>query len=329
MTSDNQKILLSGIQPSGDLHIGNYFGAIKQFVEMQEEYETYISIVNYHAMTTVHDGDRLKELTYNAVVDHLAAGLDPAKATIFLQSDLPEVTELAWIFETLVTTAYLERAHAYKDKVAKGIEATAGLFNYPALMAADILIMNADVVPVGADQKQHVEYARDIAEKFNSVYGETFKLAEPIIKKEVATVPGIDGQKMSKSYNNTIPLFAEDEEIEKLVMSIPTDSKNVEESKNPEEDNVFKLHKLFAKGEELAKIREGYEKGGLSYVEYKKILIANIQKFIRPLREKRKEIFKDKEQVMEVLAMGAQKTRESALPIMAEVRKRVGLLNNI
>lgn len=325
MTDNKKKILLSGIQPSGGLHIGNYFGAIKQFVDMQEEYETYISIVNYHAMTTMHDGDRLKELTYNAVVDHLAAGLDPSKAAIFLQSDLPEVTELAWIFETLVTTAYLERAHAYKDKVAKGIEATAGLFNYPALMAADILIMNADVVPVGADQKQHVEYARDIAEKFNNAYGETFKLAEPVIKKEVSTVPGIDGQKMSKSYGNTIPLFAEDDEIEQLVMSIPTDSKAVDEPKNPEGDNVFKMHKLFAEGKALAEIQEGYEKGGLSYVESKKILIKNMQEFIKPLREQRGEMFKDKNRIMKVLAAGGQKARERAIPIMNEVRQKAGL----
>ena len=321
----SKQILLSGIQPSGDLHLGNYFGAIRQFVENQDKFETYISIVNYHALTTIQDSEKLKEFTFNAVLDHLAAGLDPEKTSIFLQSDLPEVTELAWIFETIITVPYLERAHAFKDKVAKGIEATAGLFNYPALMAADILIMNADIVPVGEDQRQHIEYARDIAEKFNRVYGETFVIPKEYIIKKAGIVPGIDGQKMSKSYGNTIPLFAEDPEIERLVMSIPTDSKSVDEPKNPNIDNVFKLHTLFAIGQDLKDIREGYEKGGLSYVESKKILIKNIQNFIAPMRERRAEIVKSGDMVHQALREGVIKTRQRALPIMERVRQAIGL----
>lgn len=319
-----KKVLLSGIQPSGRLHIGNYFGAIKQFIDLQNKYDTYVSIVNYHAMTTVRDPKELRENTLDAVIDHLALGLDPQKMTLFVQSDLLEVTELTWIFNNLVTVPYLSRAVAYKDKVAKGKEATVGLFDYPILMAADILIMKANVVPVGQDQKQHVEMSRDIAEKFNSHYGETFPLPEPLILEDVATVPGIDGQKMSKSYNNTIPLFATDEEIEKAVMSIPTDSAGVDDSKDPEKDNVYKLHKLFA-GKKLNKIREGYEKGGLSYSDSKKMLADEIKEFVVPLRERRAEIAKNKDDVLQILQNGAEKARSQAMKTMHEVREKVGL----
>ena len=245
--STSKKILLSGIQPSGVLHIGNYFGAMKQFVLLEEEFDTYISIVNYHALTSNTPQSLLIESTKNAILDHLAIGLNPE--SIFLQSDIPEVTELAWIFNNLITVPYLSRAVAYKEKVDKGLEATVGLFDYPVLMAADILIMDADVVPVGQDQKQHVEIARDIAEKFNNRYGELFTLPKPRILKEVAVVPGIDGQKMSKSYGNTIPLFAEDDEIERLVMRIVTDSKGEKEEKDPDKDTVFALHALFSADE--------------------------------------------------------------------------------
>lgn len=323
--SDSKKILLSGIQPSGQLHVGNYFGAIRQFVEYQDDYDTYISIVNFHALTTVQDKKKLHEYTINAVIDHLAVGLDPQKATIFLQSDVPEVAELAWIFNTLVTVPYLERGVAYKDKIAQGHEASAGLLTYPVLQAADILIMHADVVPVGKDQEQHLEMTRDIAKKFNTVFGNTFKLPKALIKKEVAVVPGTDGQKMSKSYNNTIPLFASKKEIEKAVMSIPTDSRKPEEPKDPEKDTVFQLHTLFTPKEKLKDIREGYEKGGLSYAESKKMLVEAVESFVAPLRERRKEIAQDTDAIRHVLENGAEKAREQAMLVMHDVHEKIGL----
>lgn len=324
-TSSSTKRLLSGIQPSGALHIGNYFGALKQFVDFQEEYDTYISVVNFHAMTTIQNGEKLSALTYDAVVDLLALGLDPTKATLFLQSDLPEVTELTWIFNCLITVPFLERAVAYKDKVAQGLTPNVGLFDYPVLQASDILIMNPDRVPVGQDQKQHVEYARDIAEKFNATFGETFKLPEAYIKEDVAIVPGIDGRKMSKSYGNQIPLFASPEELKKQVMAIVTDSKEPHEPKDPDQDNVFALHKLFTPEAELAEIHEGYEKGGLGYGDSKKILLRHIEDFIAPLRENRARIFADREYVFGVLEEGKRKTRDIALPMMELVREKVGL----
>ncbi|OHA20864.1 MAG: tryptophan--tRNA ligase, partial [Candidatus Taylorbacteria bacterium RIFCSPHIGHO2_01_FULL_51_15] len=222
--TQNRKILLSGIQPSGRPHIGNYFGAMRQFVEMQNEHDCFFMIVDYHALNTIQDAKTLKQNIIDLAIDYLAIGLNREKSVIFKQSDVSEHTELAWIFDTITTVPYLERAHAYKDAAIKGKERSVGLFNYPMLMAADILLYDTDLVPVGADQKQHVEITRDTAEKFNRVYGETFKLPEAKILPEVAIVPGIDGRKMSKSYGNTIPLFATDEEIEKAVMGIVTDS---------------------------------------------------------------------------------------------------------
>lgn len=321
---EEKKTLLSGIQPSGQLHVGNYFGAMRQFVDYQEEYDTYISIVNFHALTTVQDRKKLQGDTFNAVVDHLAVGLDPQKSTIFLQSEVPEVTELAWIFNTLVTVPYLERGVSYKDKVSQGQEASSGLLTYPVLQAADILIMNADVVPVGQDQKQHLEMARDIAQKFNVAYGETFTSPKSLIREGVAVVPGVDGQKMSKSYGNTIPLFASDKEIEKMVMSIPTDSKSPEEPKDPEKDIVFQLHKLFA-GDKLDGIREGYEKGGLSYADSKKELAGSIVNFVRPMRERREEIMSEPKTVLRILENGAEKARSRAMLLMHDIREKVGL----
>ncbi|MEK7662475.1 MAG: tryptophan--tRNA ligase, partial [Patescibacteria group bacterium] len=252
------KILLSGVKPTGIAHIGNFFGAMKQFVELGEDYQSYIFIANYHALTTEQDKKKLEGNTLEIAATYLALGIDPKKTALFLQSDVPEVTELAWIFNCITTVPYLSRAHAYKDAVAKDKEVSVGTFDYPMLMAADILIQDADVVPVGTDQKQHVEIARDTAEKFNRLYGETFKLPEPLIIKSVAVVPGTDGRKMSKSYGNTIPLFAEDGDIEKLVMGITTDSKGVGEPKNPETDTIFKLHELFSSENELKKLRARY-----------------------------------------------------------------------
>lgn len=320
-----KKILLSGIQPSGKLHIGNYFGAIKQFVDLQDDYDCYIFIANYHALTSVQDDETLTRNTLEIAIDHLALGIDPEKTTFFLQSDVPQVTELAWIFETLTTVPYLERAHAYKDAEARGKEMNAGLFNYPMLMAADILIQDADVVPVGADQKQHIEYARDTAEKFNRIYGkETFTLPEPIILEDVAIIPGTDGRKMSKSYGNTIPIFAMPEEIRKGVMSIPTDSKAIKDPKNPDTCSVFALHKFFSQ-DEIKELEERYRKGGIGYHESKEILIKNMEAFIAPLRKRRAKIESDMEQVLEVLRDGGARARERAVSKMKEVREKTGL----
>jgi len=322
---DTKKILLSGVKPTGRPHIGNYFGAMKQFVDLQEKYDTRIFIANYHALTTLQDAKELRENTLDIAIDYLAIGLDTQNVSLFVQSDVPEVSELAWIFECITTMPYLERAHAYKDAKTKGEEINAGTFNYPLLMSADILLQNADVVPVGADQKQHLEFTRDVVEKFNRLFGETFKMPEPLILEDVKIVPGTDGRKMSKSYGNTIPLFAEDEEIKKAVMSIVTDSKAPEEPKDPEEDNVFALHKLFS-GKELSEIEKRYKNGTMGYKESKEILIKNIASFMVPLREKRSLIAKDKEAVIKILKNGGNIARSTAKAKMIQVRKMTGLL---
>ncbi len=319
-----QKTLLSGVKPTGTVHIGNYFGAMRQFVDRQDDYRQFIFVANYHALTSVSDGALLQKLTLDLVIDYLAIGVDPKKTTIFLQSDVPEVTELAWIFNTITTMPYLERAHAYKDAEAKNHEVNVGLFDYPILMAADILIYGADVVPVGQDQKQHIEIARDTAQKFNRIFGETFKIPEPIILEEVKTVPGTDGRKMSKSYGNVIGLFASDEEIKKAVMGIPTDSKGVEESKDPSVCNVFALHELFP-GAELDALRVRYISGGIGYKESKDLLVAKISAFVAPMRARREEIARDPEAVLRILKDGGEVARAEAQKKMEEVRERVGL----
>lgn len=318
-----KKVLLSGIQPSGTMHIGNYFGAIKQFVELQEEYDARIFIADFHAITTVQDKNKLNEYILNVAMDYIACGLDPKKVILFKQSDLPQVTELTWYFNCLTTMAFLERATSYKDANQKAKEVTVGLFDYPLLMAADILIQDADVVPVGADQKQHVEYARDTAQKFNNTFGETFKLPEPIILQDVATVPGTDGRKMSKSYGNTIPLFGTDDEIKKAVMGIVTDSKSPDEPKNPDECNIFALHKLFLSGPEVESLRKRYTDGGLGYKESKEMLLKEVIDFITPMREVRNKLTKD--QVLEILADGKDKVQSIVDKKMSQIRSNVGV----
>ncbi len=324
--SQNKKIALSGIKPTGRPHIGNYFGMIKQMVDMQEEFNSFVFIADYHALTTVQNKEDMQEGIMNLMLDHLAIGLDdPKKVTLFKQSDVPQVAELAWIFNCLTTMPYLMRAHAFKDAEAKNKEINVGVFDYPILMAADILIQDTDVVPVGKDQLQHVEMARDIAQKFNNIFGETFKLPEPKNMMYEKEIIGIDGQKMSKSYGNTIGLFAEDSEIEKAVMSIPTDSKGVGESKNPDECNVFALHKLFADENQLADIRQKYKQGRMGYKESKDNLIKNIKKFIEPLRDKRKKLVDDKESVLEKLREGGEVAYQRAEKKMQEVRRKIGV----
>lgn len=320
-----KKILLSGIQPSGALHIGNYFGALKQFVDMQEEYDTRVFIADFHAITTVQDKDKLSIGILNIIMDYLACGLDPKKVVLFKQSDLPEVTELTWYFNCITTMPFLERATSYKDANQKVKEVTVGLFDYPMLMAADILIQDADIVPVGSDQKQHVEYARDTAQKFNNIFGETLKLPEAKIMKEVAIVPGVDGRKMSKSYGNTIPLFADSATVKKAVMSIVTDSKTPEEKKDPETCNIFALHKLFLSGEELENLRSRYINGGLGYKESKDMLFDEIEKYFAPMREKRKMYEENPGLVLDILKDGKSKIHNLVNSKIADVRKAVGV----
>jgi len=312
----SKKVLLSGVKPTGQCHIGNYFGAMKQFVDLSEEYDSYIFIADYHALNLIQNKEEMQKAILGVLLDYLAIGLDSKKVCIFKQSDISEHTELAWIFDTFTTMPYLQRAHAYKDALAKDKEINVGTFNYPMLMAADILLYDTDIVPVGQDQKQHVEYARDTAQKFNKIFGETFKLPEPMIMKDVATVPGLDGQKMSKSYGNTIPLFAEYDEIKKCVMKIVTDSgKDIPE-------NVFAIHKLLRPEAELKEIYES-KKG--KYKEMKELLIEDLEKFIAPMRERRKELEKDIPKVLMILKEGNQKTKKIASAKMEEIREKIGI----
>ncbi|MEK9182716.1 MAG: tryptophan--tRNA ligase [Patescibacteria group bacterium] len=315
----SKKVLLSGIQPSGKPHIGNYFGLMKRIVEYQNEYHTYFFIADYHALNSFKDKKTLKDNIINIVIDYLAIGLDPKKSIIFKQSDVSEHTELAWIFETITTMPYLERAHAYKDAKAKGKEVNVGLFNYPMLMAADILLYNTDIVPTGRDQEQHVEIARDTAEKFNNKFGETFSLPQSKIA-EIPVVPGLDGCKMSKSYDNTIPLFAEYEEIKKCVMSIVTDSGEGKGEGKPK--NVYAIHSLLRPASELDPIYES-KKG--KYKELKELLIEDLEKFIAPLRERRKEFAKDIPKALAILKEGGERAKKVASAKMDEVREKVGV----
>lgn len=320
--------MLSGVKPTGAPHIGNYFGAIKQFVEMQNsDTEVLAFIPNLHALISVQNGKELYQNTIEVVKDYIACGLDPEKTTLFAQSDIAEHSELNWIFSCLVTVPYMERAHAYKDALQNGKEPTVGLFTYPILMAADILLYSPDFVPVGQDQKQHIEYARDIAQKFNNAYGETFKLPEDYIKKDVAIVPGIDGRKMSKSYKNHIPLFASDEEIRKICMSVVTDSLLPADKKNPDESNIFNIYKVLATGEDIEIFRKKFEDGGVGYGDLKKELAEKIISFVSPMREKRNKI--TDEYVFEVLKAGALKAKKIAKDKMQEVREKCGLVISI
>lgn len=319
------KKLVSGIQPTGRPHIGNYFGMMKQTIELQNDHECFVFIANFHALTQIQNAKELSDNTLEVALDYLAAGLDPKKTTFYLQSDVPEVTELAWMFNCITTVPYLMRAHAFKDAEVKRKEVNVGTFDYPMLMAADILIHDPDIVPVGSDQKQHVEIARDTAEKFNRLFGESFVIPEAMIVESVGTIPGTDGQKMSKSYKNTIELFASDDEIKSAVMSIPTDSKAVDEKKNIEEDKVFSLHKLFTNGEEFEDVRDRYENGGIGYKESKEILLKNIINFVMPMREKREELAKDPEKVLRILKEGGEKARARAIEKMEDIRLKIGV----
>ncbi len=314
----SKKILLSGVKPTGRPHIGNYFGAMKQFADLQNDYECYFMIADYHALNHIHNANDMKENIFGVALDYLAIGLDPEKVTIFKQSDVSAHTELAWMFDSITTMPYLMRAHAFKDAEAKNKEISVGTFNYPMLMAADILLYDTDVVPVGQDQKQHIEITRDTAEKFNHTFSaDVFKLPNPLIVEGVATVPGIDGQKMSKSYNNTIPLFSSDEEIEKQVMAIVTDSSG----ERPE--NVYAIHKLFRSETELASLYE--DKKG-KYKDLKEALIEDIKTFIAPLRARREALAADMTTVERILVDGAARANIRASAKLADAKRAIGVL---
>lgn len=317
--------VFSGIQPSGKLHIGNYFGAMRQHLQLQAEHEGFYFIADYHALTSNPDPAVIRENTFGVAMDYLALGLDPEKTVFWRQSDVPEVTELAWILSCVTPMGLLQRCHSYKDKIDQGLSPVHGLFAYPVLMAADILLYDSNLVPVGQDQKQHIEVTRDIAIKFNNVYGETFVLPEEHIMKSVAVVPGIDGRKMSKSYDNTIEIFEPENSVKKKVMRIVTDSTPVEDPKDPETCNAFALLRLAASAEELADWEEKYRVGGVGYGTVKKRVVELLHDYFRPFREKRDELEKNRDYVEAVLCNGAQKARAVARQTMKRVRDAIGL----
>ncbi len=317
---------LSGIQPSGKLHLGNYFGSILPNFELSAKAEqSFFFIADLHALTTVNDSAVLREARSDIILDYLACGFDPEKSVLYYQSHVPEHTELLWILSTVCPMGLLERAVSYKDKVQKGMTASVGLFTYPVLMAADILLYDATTVPVGRDQKQHVEIARDLALKFNHQYGETFVVPEPLIRDEVAVVPGTDGQKMSKSYGNTIPLFGDEKMIKKVISGIVTDSKGVEEPKDPETCIVYNIHKLFLSNAEAKTLAEKYRAGGLGYGDAKKMLFEVYMDYFGEMRTKRAALEKKHDEVEEVIRKGAEKASTVAKATMQKVRKTVGL----
>jgi tryptophanyl-tRNA synthetase len=317
--------ILSGLQPSGALHIGNYFGMMRPAIGLQAEGEAFYFIAEYHALTSVRDPEALRDNSRRVALDFLACGLDPERAALFRQSDVPQVTELAWILSTVAPMGLLERAHSYKDKLARGMAATVGLFNYPVLMAADILIYDSDIVPVGKDQKQHIEITRDLAVKMNETFGQIFKLPEPRIQAATEVVPGIDGQKMSKSYGNNIDIFGDEKETRKRIMSIVTDSTPVEAPKDPSRSTIFQLYSLVASKNEIAEMRERFQKGGAGYGDFKKQLFEKLWDYFAPMRKRREEILADKSYVDNVLARGAKRANEVADVVMERVRAAIGL----
>ena len=318
--------VLSGIQPSGALHIGNYFGALKQFIELQHRYDGLYFVANLHALTSLHDAAALRAATLEVAVSFLALGLDPTVATIFVQSDVPEVTELTWLLACVTPVGLLERCHAYKDKVAQGIAAEHGLFTYPVLMAADILIYDSHLVPVGQDQKQHVEVTRDLAERFNSRYDqEVFVIPEPLILEEVAVIPGLDGRKMSKSYGNTIDIFDEPALLKKKIMSLKTDSAPVEAPKDPDISNIYQLFRLFAPEPEQSEMRARFQQGGVGYGDLKKRTVELAGDYFAEAREKRRDLLAHPEHVREILAAGAAHARSLARVTLDRARDACGI----
>ncbi|MFA7171856.1 MAG: tryptophan--tRNA ligase [Kiritimatiellia bacterium] len=317
--------ILSGIQPSGKLHLGNYFGMMRPSLELQKKGDAFLFIANYHALTTVHNSIQLRQDTLDVALDFLACGLDPQRTIFFRQSDVPEVLELTWLLSTVTPMGLLERCHSYKDKIARGIAANHALFAYPVLMAADILIYQSDIVPVGRDQKQHLEVTRDIALKFNNEFGEVFKIPEPFIPDEVAVIPGVDGQKMSKSYGNTIDLFASPKETKASIMRIVTDSTPLKDPKDPTACNVFALYKLFATEGQKAEMEANYRGANYGYGHAKKALLSLFTESFEPFRAKRAELASNLDYVEEVLQQGAAKARAAASVTLDKARAAVGL----
>jgi len=317
--------VLSGIQPTGRFHWGNYFGAIRQYIELQNEKESYYFIANLHALTTVREADKLRQSTLDAALDLLALGLDPSRAILFVQSDVPEVSELCWILMTGTPLGLLERCVAFKDKKAKGIAADTGLFTYPVLMAADILAYDSDIVPVGADQVQHIEVCRDLAQSFNHHFGETFVLPKARILDESAKVPGTDGEKMSKSYNNTIEIFEDLKGQRKKIMRITTDSRPMEQAKQPEGDHLFDLYSLMATPEEKGAMAAMYLRGGFGYGEVKKALADAAERYFGEARAKREELAANPKRVDEILADGASRARKQAGEVLLRAQKACGI----
>lgn len=319
--------ILTGLQPSGKLHIGNYFGAMKPAIELQAKGDAYYFIANYHAMTSLQDAKALRENTYDIALDFLACGLDPERAVFFRQSDVPEVNELAWILSTVCPMGLLERCHSYKDKTARGISAHHALFAYPVLMAADILLYDSNLVPVGKDQKQHLEVTRDLAIKINEAFGEnTLTIPEPIIREESALVPGVDGQKMSKSYGNIIPLFGNEKELKKIIMRVISDSTPLEDPKPTENSTILALYKLFASESEYAQMIADHQAGGIGYGDFKKRLWEAYWNYFSAMRNRRAELEADPAYVQEILRSGAEKARATATVVLDRIRKATGLI---
>lgn len=317
--------ILTGIQPSGTLHIGNYFGAMRPILDRQGHGEVFVFLADLHALTSLHDAAALRDHVRGAALDFLAAGLDPERTVFWRQSDVPEHTELMWVLNCVTPKGLLERAVSFKDKTARGLPASAGLFTYPVLQTADILLYDADVVPVGKDQKQHLEIARDVATKFNEAFGDTLKLPEPEISEAVAVVPGVDGQKMSKSYGNTIDLFAADKALRKRVMGIVTDSTPLEAPKDPADSTILALYRLVAPPEQVATMEADFRAGGIGYGEFKKRLFEAIGEFFAPMRARREGLVRDPGYVDEVLRHGAERARSVAAETMDRVRRATGL----
>lgn len=318
--------VLSGIQPTGKIHWGNYFGAIRQFINLQSTPDqAYYFVANLHALTTIRDKAVLEENTLGVVLDFLALGLDPNKATLFVQSEVPEVSQLCWLLLTVTPMGLLERCHAYKEKKANGLTADAGLFNYPILMAADIIIYDSDLVPVGEDQLQHIEVARDVAARFNHLFGETFVLPKGYVLDNSAKVPGTNGQKMSKSYNNTIQVFEEQKQLRKKIMRIQTDSRPMEEPKNPDECPLFQLYQLFGDEQGIAELREIYAKGGFGYGMVKGLVADAAEKVFGPARERRAEWASKPKEVREILDAGAANARKKAKEVLLRAQENCGI----
>jgi tryptophanyl-tRNA synthetase len=318
--------ILSGIQPSGKLHIGNYFGMMRPALELAQKGEAFYFIADYHALTSISSPDELRANVQDVALDFLACGLDPSRTVFYRQSDVPQVTELTWILSSVTPVPMLENAHSYKDKIAQGLKPNAGLFTYPVLMAADILIVQGERVPVGKDQKQHVEMTRDIAGTFNRQYGEVFVIPQADIRPEVATLPGIDGRKMSKSYNNTIEIFGDEKAARKKIMSIVTDSQPVEAPKTDLDRNIpLQLYKLVAAPDKASELQAKLAAGGFGYGEAKKELLAALMDYFAPFRQKREELVKNLDYVHEVLRKGAERANAVADETMGKVRKAVGL----